>query len=170
MDNDSELKLFQNSGYIDHRNQKQILILDIDQDRDGSAGGVFKVSLAEPLIIDKLSDIYLDSLTTWNCNPNTTEEARGFILDIDQLEIKTNSNTVNFYNKIFIPNSASNASQTTLHKTKKLNYICSINPTTLSTISGSLKHADGVAAWNNSTGTTPKATLEFVIISRNTGK
>lgn len=159
----SNFDTFQNSGYIDHRTQKQILILHID------GHDLFEETLQEELRIDKLSDIYLDSLTTWDCVANGGVEAnRGFILDIDQFEIKTKSNLPQCSNKIFIPNSATNSSGTTLHRAKKLNYICSINPTTLSTISGSFKLADGKTSWMAPGG--GKAILEFIIIARNREK
>ena len=81
------------------------------------------------IIIDKQSDIYLNSFTTLNCEANTTNNTSGFIIDIDEIKIQSYSNNNNLsFNKVLIPNKASTNTMTRTHKDKKLNYICSINP------------------------------------------
>ena len=59
----------------------------------GHSTTTFNLELREPLIIDKLSDIYLDSFTTFDCliNTDTSGAGMGFILDIDQFNIQNNS-------------------------------------------------------------------------------
>ena len=55
---------YDNTGYVNKRNRKQILILDVDDDDDAlhlSAGNEFSIDLFEPLIIDSLSEVYLDN-------------------------------------------------------------------------------------------------------------
>ena len=49
------------------------------------------------------------------------------------------------------------------HKSKKLNYICSINPETITKITGKITGLNKEAMFEN---TTPRAILEFIIISR----
>ena len=64
------LNLYQNQGYQTERVERKSLILVIEQD-SGSGGAAnnvttFSFNLQEPLRIDKLSDMYLDSFTTIN--------------------------------------------------------------------------------------------------------
>ena len=88
--------LYENSGYQFERRERKTLILDIE-DNTSAAGGsstclsgndqLFAVELHEPLRIDKLSDIYLESFITFNCfRPNCTTSPVGgkmaFIVDI----------------------------------------------------------------------------------------
>jgi len=47
------------------------------------------------------------------------------------------------FNKCVIPNLATAATGTTIHKGKKLNYICSINPCKLHTLTTNLTILDG---------------------------
>ena len=65
-------------------------------------------------------------------------------------------------NKIIIPNDATTSSETRVHKGKKMNYICSINPETLSTISGSITDLAGSASFVSG----GRFIAEFVIIAR----
>ena len=160
----AKLSLYQNTNYTFERNERKTLIIEIDLT---TSENTFSVNLIEPLIVDKLSDIYLDSFTTHYVKTCDSVVDMGFILDIDQFNVKSNSNKAAYFNKIFIPNeqtTASNPQLARVHKGKKLNYICSINPTKLKNISGSLTLSDGsvtVAADN-----TFVAVAEFVIVAR----
>ena len=64
-------QFYQNSGYCNNREDKQILIGDMDDSDRGvsltTSPGTFSKTLHEPLKIDVLSDIYLDNFTTFNC-------------------------------------------------------------------------------------------------------
>jgi len=160
----AKLSLYQNTNYSYERRNRQSLVLEIDIDTDDNT---FSVNLIEPLIIDKLSDIYLDSFTTHYCKTGDSIIDKGFILDIDQFNIDTNSNKSEYFNKIFIPNeqtTASNPQISRVHKGKKMNYICSINPTKLHMLSGSLTLSDGsttVASHNDFV-----AIAELMIVAR----
>ncbi len=167
--------LYENSGYQFERRERKTLLLEVQDNVPNTYGTTpltvaankFSVKLHEPLIIDKLSDIYLDSFTTFDIHPNNTgaDDARmGFILSIDQFNINTNSNNSNIFNKIFIPNDASAADRTYTHKGKKINYICSINPQKLHTISGNITDVNGGVAFPT-TGDA-RFIAEFVIIAR----
>ena len=134
--------MYQNSGYQFERRDKKTLILHYDI---GTETKDFTMKLVEPLKIDKLSDIYLESFTTYHTTttPNHSLQASAYIFNINEFKINSNSNSSNphTFNKLVIPNEipgAATGSTRTIHKSKKLNFICSINPTTLTTISGSV--------------------------------
>ena len=178
--------MYQNPGYQFERRNKKTLILDvIITDATGGKGvapPTFNLNLPESLIIDKLSDIYLDSFTTTRFKGNGGQHTSnmGFLLKIDQFNIQsivatnlsvtptsedtTYSNRVN--SSIFIPNEStgeSDVTDTVSHKGKKMNYVCSINPCKLTNISGSITNLKGTSIFNESTS---RFILEFVIIAR----
>ena len=133
--------MYQNPGYQFERMDKKTLILHHDI---GSNVKEFNIDLYEPLKIDKLSDIYLESFTTYHDVANTPAEglvSSAYVFDINELNINSNSSTGHTFNKLVIPNeiNGDNVVKTrTIHKSKKLNYICSINPSTLTKISGTV--------------------------------
>jgi len=153
---------YQNSGYIDIRNKNKTLILDVDIGN----GTTFTKSLHEPFKIDKLSDIYLESFTTFNSTINTGNDTSGYLLSIDQFNIKSNSNTATIFNKLYITNedSTGGSTSTMIHKSKKMNYICTINPTTIDKLSGSITFLDGTTAPFGAT--TGRFIAELVIVNR----
>jgi hypothetical protein len=163
--------MYQNNGYCNNREDKQILILDTHttlSPPDFSSIKTFTIDLYEPLKIDVLSDIYLDNFTTYNSVRNNTVPAvadnRVFVLGIDQFNIQSVSTIATFNNKIIIPNeSTSTASSCQSHKSRKMNYICSINPQTLTKLSGSITNAKGGFIFD----TSPNGfTAEFIIVAR----
>jgi hypothetical protein len=192
--NNAKLSLFQNQGYQFERIKTKTLLLDVSSDIYTTMPDNFSVELMEPVVIDTLSDIYLDSFTTFNALVNTsgTGENMGFTLKIDEFNINSNvgnnldktavdTTTGNKsidsrkFNTIFIPNSSSIEQSTVLHKSKKFNYICSINPGQLTTLSGSIFDAGKVESNTVPTYATPfvrregeasRFIAEFVIISR----
>ena len=171
--------MYQNTraGHFE-RTQRNSLILDVIDNDPTNFGTTpltvpaneFNVELHEPLKVDKLSDIYLDSFTTFDANINTARGSIAFLLGIKEFNINSNSNVSSNYNKIMIPNSSDTApdegvdGKCITHKSKKFNYICSINPCTLSRITGNISLADGTKAFS----TTAKARFiaEFVFIAR----
>ena len=164
--------LYENSGYQFERRERKTLLLDIVNDTSAKGGSstslsgndqLFAVELHEPLRIDKLSDIYLDSFTTFNAKNNRTSPNIAFVLGIDQFNINSNSTKDSkLFNKIIIPNDATSNSEARVHKGKKMNYICSINPETLTTISGSITDLAG----SESFASNGRFIAEFVIIAR----
>jgi len=157
---------YENTSFQSNRTKKQTLILDVVNSVHREALINFELTLPEPLIIDKLSDIYLDSFTTYGAlqkptnNINDVVKNMGFLLKINQFNILSkiatnikqtiapaapNPGCTNYAfdanGSIFIPNDTPPAAANTLsttHKGKKMNYICSINPTTISQISGKI--------------------------------
>jgi hypothetical protein len=145
--------LYQNSGYQFERRDKKTLILDIE-DASGSAplntAGKFKVDLFEPLIVDKLSDIYLDNFSTFNSLLCGTNDRSCFSLQIDEFNINSNCASTNsnqhLFNRILIPNENNNITDihsSVIHKGKKMNYICSVNPGKISSINGKITDLAG---------------------------
>lgn len=174
----AKLSLYQNSNYSFERRERKTII--VDSINNNLKFMNFTTELTEPLIIDKLSDVYLESFTTNNCKPNTSPEDMCFLLDIDEFNINSNSafnasknssgvllNTSGTYsfNRIVIPNErGKSANETTqIHKSKKLNYICSINPTRISSINGKITNLDNTAIFTDDGS---RFILELVIIAR----
>ena len=62
----AKLSLYQNSNYTFERREKKTLIVDSINHKLTDTGGKFTTELTEPLIVDKLSDVYLESFTTFN--------------------------------------------------------------------------------------------------------
>ena len=141
---------FQNVGYSNSRENKKILLID------GSdltkTNPEISVTLQEPFIVDKLSDIYLDSFTTFDSISNSSINNMGFLFNILEFNITTNSNKSNFLNKIYIPNDSTSTAKTTVHKGKKMNYICSINPCKLTNLTITISDLNGETILNEDTG------------------
>ena len=158
-------KLYQNSADNFERVNKQTFAIDVTI----NTGTDFSVTLHEPLKIDKLSDIYLESLLTFKAEQRNKAEKpnyMGFILSINELPIQNNSSNANMFNKVFIPNmeGGTGSGKSFVHKSRKLNFICSVNPMTLSNISGSITNirtTPGSAFAN-----TGRFIAEFVVVAR----
>ena len=173
----AKLSLYQNSNYNFERRERKTLIIDSVNNVLSNASGRFTTVLTEPLIIDKLSDVYLESFTTFSCKINTSPENMCFLLDINEFNINSNSafnasknssgvllNTSGTYsfNRIVIPNEYGTTGKTHIHKSKKLNYICSINPTRISSINGKVTNLDNGPIFDPA----GRFILELVIIAR----
>ena len=154
--------MYQNSGYQFERRDKKTLVLDIaDQ---GSAEGnpltnasEFSVDLFEPLIIDKHSEIYLDSFLTHNSLVCHTGDTMAFALKINEFNINSNSASTSsnqhIFNSIIIPNehnSTDDVFSCVIHKGKKLNYVCSINPCKLTKLTGKITDLGGNSMYTTS--------------------
>ena len=217
------MALYQNPGYQLERRNKKTFILRVDS--DGTIN--FNKPLQEPLIIDRLSDIYLESFLTWhqkidgkpvrtnngatpaintinfsstNVSANTAIEdgedglggnttvstgadadlinTSAFVLNINEFNNQGNSslndNDTKLFNKIVIPHTIPTSGESgeyrKIHKSRKLNYICSMNPTTLSRLSGTITGLDGTKQMFTRTGDGPFVSdmflAEFVIVAR----
>ena len=141
----AKLSFYQNDGYQFERRDKKTFILKVLS--DGTIN--FNETLQEPLIIDRLSDIYLESFLTFHnkiqdVGSGINESA--FVLKIKEFNNQGNSSEGNTFNKIVIPHVIPISDQTEkyrkIHKSRKLNYICSMNPTTLSSLSGTITGLD----------------------------
>jgi len=161
----NQLDMYQGVNYKNTRDKVQTLVLHLSTNEGTSYHPIgtmfntdhisFKVELQEPMIIDELSDVYLEFVLTTNTKGSGSEASpatgdySAFLLSIDQFNVNSVSNTSNSFNKILIPNEHPSAVQektdthVTLHKSKKLNYVCSINPCKLYEISGKFTFLDG---------------------------
>jgi len=154
--------MYQNSGYNNTRNRKRTLILDVDDISDKNLGktGTFKVNLFEPLIIDKHSEVYLDNFTSYNSNLASNLDLTAFCLKINEFNMNSNvaSSRSNgtIFNSLVIPNehrNPDNFQTSVVHKGKKFNYVCDINPGTIKSLSGKITDLAGNPAFHDSTGT-----------------
>ena len=165
--------LYQNPGYQFERREKRTIVLDVVDDdlTMGTtpltvAGNEFNVKLHEPLRIDRLSDVYLDSFITFDSDVNnSSKETSAFVLSINEFNIQSNSNSSNIFNKIIIFNNTTSLDTAILHKSKKFNYICSINPSTLTQLSGNITFLDGTTRAFTTTGDA-RFIAEFMIVAR----
>jgi len=162
-----EKELYSNTKYSFERDESKTIVVNVPMT---TTVNTFDVALPESLIVDKHSEVYLDSLTTYYCETSKGDgDNMGFILSIDQFEIKSVSNTSTIGRSIFIPNdqnidgsTASNLAVSKTHKGKKLNYICSINPTNINRISGKITNITG----ENIFAADGRFIAEFVIIGK----
>ena len=140
-----EDSMFNNSSYQLDRLDRQTIILDIVKAHVPPDKINFSVELMEALNIDKKYNLFLDSITTYNCVKNDTDSNHmGFLLSINNFNILSSSNQ-QISRKLFIPNEQSGtaADTTKTHKGKKMNYICKVEPTRIQTINGSITLLDG---------------------------
>ena len=176
----NEFTTYENSGYIQNKTKKQSLIVESKMTTSDNS---FSIDLFEPLVIDKYSDIYLDSFTTFNAIQNSNVQGCGFVLKINEFNIKSNiasaasgndtQNNIHRSNKvasIFIPNSANaTPAQTFTHKIKKFNYVTDEYPQTISKISGTLTNSGTDASppvYGTAFAGDGRFIAEFLIISR----
>ena len=151
--NMGDLEVFQNSGYINKRNRKRTLILDVsDSNADNPLGGgtEFKIDLFEPLTIDKHSEVYLDNFLSFNSNIGQTPATSAFLLKINEFNMNSNvassADNGTIFNSLVIPNehkSVTNNHSAVIHKGKKFNYVCDINPQKIHSISGKVTDLSG---------------------------
>lgn len=163
--------IFMNTRYKNEFNSTKTLIVDVKgptSDENNvynvnlTKDGKFSVKLPQTLNIDKTSEVFLNSFVTFNADVVDSSEKSSFLLNIDQFNINTvgasdenkstdssNLNNIEndkFLNKIVIPNENRNVQNyltTISHKSKKLNYVCDINPSRINVISGSITNMQG---------------------------
>ena len=160
-------KLYQNPSDNFERVNKQTFAIDVTI----NTGTDFSVTLHEPLKIDKLSDIYLESLLTFKAEQRNKADKpnyMGFILSINELPIQNNSSNANMFNKVFISNmdTGTGTGGVSIHKSRKFNFICSVNPMTLSNISGSITNIASTPASTSAFANTGRFIAEFVVVAR----
>ena len=128
-----------------------------------------KNSSGTSLKVDRIYDVYIESITTFNILPNTTKNTMTFILEINDWNIDNNANLTSVTRSIIIPNETTATNQTQTHKAKKLNYLTHLTPDTISTISGRISFLNG----ENIFEATPlssndhRISIELILIPRN---
>jgi len=129
------------------------------------------VHLPEELNINNVSDVYLDTLVTKQVALNTASNAMGFLVGIEQIEMKTvggNLNSTgggnNKYNgKFFIPNEAGDVN-TTIHKGRKLNYVGKIRPGKYHKVPITITDLDKASIYKSSSD--GRFIAEFIIVEK----
>jgi hypothetical protein len=163
--------IYNNTGYRNTRNRKQILILDVDDSVTDAThlggGGEFNVPLLEPLIIDKQSEVYLDNFVTFNSNISHISANTAFVLKINEFNINSkvasSRNNDQIYNSIIIPNEHSSVTENNsavLHKAKKFNYVCDVNPGKISSITGKITNLYGGSMFH---GNNPSHIYSYIL-------
>jgi len=174
---ESGFDTYMNSGYnFDRIKKKTILVRWVAGSDKKIDKRIIKLDLVEPFRLDVLSDIYLDNFTTFVGKTPTASAAKtAFVLRINEFNIQSNvagnasgvtlsENRGHMFNNIVIPaDSFYNASGVSSHKSKKMNYICSINPTTITKITGTVTDLDGEAMFPDAGDS---FVAEFVFIAR----
>ena len=150
----ARMNLFQNHGYQQERTKRKSFVIDILTKRDVIE---YNVRLQEPLRIDSISDILIDSIVTYNMNDRDSIDRMCFLMDIDQFDIHLNTNLINgsstnngMFNKLLVPNECTTSSSWASHKSKKMNYVCTLNPCTISSLNIRITDLQipGVAMWS----------------------
>ena len=162
--------MYQHTGYGQERQEMKSLTVYVDKDM--TSDFTYSATLIEPLIIDKLCNIYLDNVILFNGQEKDSHSF--FILDIDQFKIDNTfafegaDNTMNANNKIIIPNdiAGGKTGESNVLKSKKFNYIGQINPTKLTNISGSITSvAEGTTTAVSAFSGAGTLTMEFLFIA-----
>ncbi len=164
----AKLSFFQNPGYQFERREKKNLLID---HKIGTSTDEITLPLFEPLKIDKLSDVFIESFTTFDAVANTTSvEKVAFVVDIKEFNINTSTNlystgttVTNTFNKIIIPNEDGTGTQKTkVHKGRKLNYVCTLNPSTISNLTIKVTDLNGDSMF----GDAGRILFELIIVAR----
>jgi hypothetical protein len=136
-DDQGNFRMYQNPGYRNDRTEKQVLTILLD-----NVTTLQTINLYEPLKLDGLTDIYLDSVVTGESMAVTTNAKNMFFLRVNEFNIKSNSgaattsslSAAGAFNSILIPNTRITAAKTHSHRVNKFNFVSTINPTTLTTL------------------------------------
>lgn len=165
---------YQNSGYQFERRTKKTLILDITDTASVaplSTASDFSIKLFEPLLVDKLSDVYIDSIATFNCLLSDINNRSAFSLKIKEFNVNSNvasSNSTSqqqLFNNILVPNEHNDVNDVysvVMHKGKKMNYVCSINPGKITHISGKISDLAGNSIFSTSNSNGDGGKLHYV--------
>jgi hypothetical protein len=172
---ESGFDTYMNSGYnFDRIKKKTMLVRWVTANASETK---INLDLVEPFRLDVHSDIYLDNFTTFvSQKPSASDNSKtAFVLRINEFNIQSNvagnasgatlpDNRGHMFNNIVIPaDSFYNGSGVSSHKSKKMNYICSINPTTITKITGTVTDLDGSSMFQNASDS---FVAEFVFIAR----
>ena len=117
------------------------------------------------LKIDRIYDVYIESITTFNAKQNNHRNNMAFVLQINDWNIDNNTNINNMSRSVIIPNEATGSNTTTIHKGKKLNYLTYLTPGSIASISGKISCLDNTTIFISPE--TSRLSIELVLIPRN---
>jgi len=149
----------QHTGYSFERFTRKTMVLDYGI----STSSTFDVDLTEDFVVDKMCDVYLDGFTTFDANINTDADDMAFLIGFDNLNIHNSTNTLSFKDKLVIPNDATSLTTTKVHKGKKYNFICTVLPTIMNNMTGTITNVAGAKAFNDTDG---RFIMELLFVNR----
>ena len=138
-----------NQGYNFDRLPRKLITINITSDDLNTTSNTYP--LIEPITIDKISDVYIDSLISNDLAATgeaTINDSDIFLLGIKEFNIQSISNNKDYNNKLIIPNTtnaATSVATTIAHRATKFNYIGTVNPTKLSSLEISFTNSAGNA-------------------------
>lgn len=97
--------LYHNTKYNFERKNKQKIIVDVEFFENNTK---FNCKMLSPLIIDKLSNVYLEYFITYGTNPNNKPENMAFVLHFNEFNLNTEYSTNLFNEKKCIDNNFCN--------------------------------------------------------------
>lgn len=124
-------------------------------------------SVGTSLKVDRIYDVYIESITTFNTQPNNTKNSMAFKIEVNDWNIDNNTNLSDMSKSIVVPNETSLLNSTQTHKAKKLNYLTHLTPDTISFISGNISLLDGSTIFNTADIHDTRISIELVFIPRN---
>ena len=170
------MEFYANNQYKRSIEKTKTLILDlregdtIEQVANMTDGGkAFNVELTEPLKIDAVTDIYLDSFTTFKSRIHSNDSKKsGFLLNINEFNTNVVTNNNIYSNAIFIPNQrlSGPVDDAQVHSGKKFNYIGYLLPQNIHRLSGTLHNLAKDSEGMSSTTDEMRAIAEFILITR----
>lgn len=156
------------TNYISRRQKKHVMSLDISSDLPDIETGRkaivnisnnywhrFKVNLIEPLILDSIYDVYLESITI-NNPARAGNNNLYYVIDIEEFNIKTNTNNLFMMDKFIIPNENTTGSgdNKIMKYHLKSNYLASVNPTKLNSLTYTITNENNESVNNFLVSTT----------------
>ena len=124
--------------------------------------------ICTPLKVDRIYDVYIESITTFNTLSNTIHKNHmAFMLQINDWNIDNNTNITNMDNSIIIPNETTASYTTNTHKAKKLNYLTHLTPDTTTSISGKISFLNDTTIFDINDLHNTRLSIELVLIPRN---
>mgnify|MGYP003637297836 CR=1 FL=1 len=179
--------LYQNLNYQTERVSKKNLIIDTAYCSSNGDNGDFKnhtlydnenkefrCELTEKLIIDRLSEVYIDAITFMGLDKTGETQSEKIVntykpiyLDIKQFPLHNYTNNPKAKHKYLITENWDTGSEKA--KTKKMNYLCTLNPMTIEELDITLEYENIVNKKMDSIFDAPasgRAIIELVIISK----
>jgi hypothetical protein len=184
----ANMNFYQNPGYHFERQKNKTITINVTSDitRDVHLANVTNTfSLEEPLRVDKLSDIYIDSFVSnggylgYTSASDVKDKSPIYVLGIKEFNIQSVSNINKYHNKLIIPNTGTHAENTEevgvphAHRSTKFNYIGTVNPSTLSSLEISLSNSSKgsiigtfIGSGDNPGPATLQFWITFIIVAR----
>tara|TARA_B110001469_G_C9452966_1_gene228696 strand:- start:54 stop:650 length:597 start_codon:yes stop_codon:yes gene_type:complete len=180
--------LYQNLNYQTERVSKKNLIIDTAYCSSNGRNGDFKnhtlydnenkefrCELTEKLIIDRLSEVYIDAITFMGLDKTGDTQSEKIVttykpiyLDIKQFPLHNYTNNPKAKHKYLITENWDSGSEKA--KTKKMNYLCTLNPMTIEELDITLEYENIVEKTMDSIFNDGyplgRAIIELVIISK----